>query len=137
MQTFLEYYQKEIEPKIAAVDIFLKTEEAPYSPEEVAQCLGISEQELQELLEKYQLGFITKGIFFLLMKTANSPFCKIFQRELSCGMPTLYDWSKISYIYQLEERAVRHAVNLLGRTFFTNAELPLVFSKISVGSKKS
>ena len=51
MITFLDYYEQEIQPQIAAIDIFLKSEEPPYDKEIVGELLEIPPQEWQSLLE--------------------------------------------------------------------------------------
>ena len=55
MQTFLDYYEQEIQPQIAAIDIFLKSEEPPYDAEIVGELLEIPSQEWQELLQQAEI----------------------------------------------------------------------------------
>ena len=80
MQTFLDYYEQEIQPQIAAIDIFLKSEEPPYDSDIVGELLEISPAEWQALLQEEQITFITRGIFFQLLKRGNSPLCGMFRR---------------------------------------------------------
>ena len=77
MQTFLDYYEQEIQPQIAAIDIFLKSEEPPYDADIVGELLEIPPLEWQQMLQEEKISFITRGIFFQLMKRGNSPLCGI------------------------------------------------------------
>lgn len=136
MQTFLEFYQREIQPKIAAIDIFLKTESQPYTQEQVSELLCLSMTELSNILEQEKLALITKGTFLHLMQTAPSLICRMFHREVSRGMSSLYSVKEISYIYDLELKAVEAAAEKLGKSFFSPAELPLIFGEIVISDKQ-
>ena len=45
MRTFLDYYQRKIQPQIEEIDLFLKTEEPPYNSDIVAELLDIPYEE--------------------------------------------------------------------------------------------
>ncbi|MBR6651995.1 MAG: hypothetical protein IKL30_02400 [Anaerotignum sp.] len=47
MLTFLDYYEQEIQPQIAAIDIFLKSEEPPYDADIIGELLEIPPLEWQ------------------------------------------------------------------------------------------
>ena len=51
MLTFQDYYEREIQPQIAAIDIFLKSEEPPYDAEIVGELLDIPPKEWQQILQ--------------------------------------------------------------------------------------
>ena len=136
MQTFLDFYQREIQPKIAAIDIFLKTEPQPYEQEQVSKLLSLSTEELTEILEKEKLAVLTKGTFFHLMQIAPSTICKMFRREISCGLAATYSPKDISYIYDLSLKDVQEAAEKLGKTQFSSAELPLLFGEIFISDKQ-
>lgn len=136
MQTFLDFYQREIQPKIAAIDIFLKTEPQPYAHEQITNLLSLSTEELEEILEKEKLAVITKGTFFHLMQIAPSTICKMFRREVFRGMAAAYSLKDISYIYDLALKDVEEAAGKLGKTHFSSAELPLLFGEIFISDKQ-
>ena len=132
MITFLDYYEQEIQPQIAAIDIFLKSEEPPYDKEIVGELLEIPPQEWQSLLEEEKISFITRGIFFQLMKRGNSPLCGMFRRATELYLPEAYTAEVIAYIFDLPIAPVRKATEELGQKTFTDEMLPQVFSKISL-----
>ena len=132
MITFLDYYEQEIQPQIAAIDIFLKSEEPPYDKEIVGELLEIPPQEWQSLLEEEKISFITRGIFFQLMKRGNSPLCGMFRRATELYLPEAYTAEVIAYIFDLPITPVRKATEELGQKTFTDDMLPQVFSKINL-----
>ena len=136
MITFLDYYEQEIQPQIAAIDIFLKSEEPPYDKEIVGELLEIPPQEWQNLLEEEKISFITRGIFFQLMKRGGSSLCGMFRRATELYLPEAYTAEVIAYIFDLPIEPVRRAAGELGRKTFTDKMLPEVFSKISLAETR-
>ena len=136
MQTFLEYYEREIQPQIAAIDLFLKTEEPPYDSDIVAELLDIPSEEWQQLLQKEKISFITKGVFFRLMEQGSAPLCGMFRRAVALGCPSEYTPGVISYIFGLEPDVVEQAAGELGIDTFTEEMLPQLFSKISLAETR-
>ena len=136
MQTFLDYYKQEIQPQIAAIDVFLRSEEPPYDCEIVGDLLEIPSAEWEKLLQEEQISFITRGIFFQLMKRGNSPLCGMFRRATELYLPEAYTPEVIAYIFDLPIEPVRRAARELGEKTFTDAMLPLVFSKISLAETR-
>ena len=136
MQTFLDFYQREIQPKIAAIDVFLKTEPQPYSESLVSELLCLTAVELSNILEQEKLSIITKGTFLHLMQIGPSPICRMFRRELSRGISTLYSPKEISYIYDLKLKDVEAAAEKLEKDCFSPGELPLLFGEIVISDKQ-
>ena len=136
MQTFLDYYEQEIQPQIAAIDIFLKSEEPPYDSDIVGELLEIPPSEWQQLLQEEQITFITRRIFFQLMKWGNSPLCGMFRRATELYLPEAYTAEVIAYIFCLPIEPVRKAAEELGQKTFTDEMLPQVFSKISLSETR-
>lgn len=132
MQTFLDYYEQEIQPQIAAIDVFLKSEEPPYDSDIVGELLEIPPLEWRSLLQEEKISFITRGIFFQLMKRGNSPLCGMFRRATELYLPEAYTAEVIAYIFDLPIEPVRKATEELGQKTFTDTMLPEVFSKISL-----
>ena len=136
MQTFLDYYEQEIQPQIAAIDIFLKSEEPPYDRDIVGELLEIPPSEWQQLLQEEQITFITRRIFFQLMKRGNSPLCGMFRRATELYLPEAYTAEVIAYIFCLPIEPVRKAAEELGQKTFTDEMLPQMFSKISLSETR-
>ena len=136
MLTFQDYYEREIQPQIAAIDVFLKTEEPPYDADIVGELLDIPPTEWQRLLQEEKISFLTRAIFFQLMKRGNSPLCGMFRRATELYLPEAYTPEVIAYIFDLPIEAVRKAANEIGEKTFTDAMLPQVFSKISLAETR-
>ena len=136
MQTFLDYYEQEIQPQIAAIDIFLKSEEPPYDAEIAGELLEIPLQEWQELLREEKISFITRGIFLQLMKRGSSPLCGMFRRATELYLPEAYTAEVIAYIFDLPIEPVRKAAERMGQETFTDGELPRIFSMISLAETR-
>ena len=136
MQTFLDYYEQEIQPQIAAIDIFLKSEEPPYDCDIVGELLEIPLEEWDALLKQESITFITRGIFFQLMKRGNSPLCGMFRRAAELYLPEAYTPEVIAYIFDLPIEPVRRAAAKLGQVTFTEKMLPRIFSEISLAETR-
>ena len=136
MQTFLEYYEREIQPQIAAIDLFLKTEEPPYDSNTVAELLDISVEEKDRFLAEEKISFITRGVFFRLMEQGSAPLCGMFRRAVALGCPKEYTTEAVSYIFGLEPDTVQKASEKLGIDTFTEEMLPKLFSKISLAETR-
>lgn len=136
MKTFLDYYEQEIQPQIAAIDIFLKSEEPPYDKDIVGDLLEIPPLEWQELLQEEKVSFITRGIFFQLMKRGNSPLCGMFRRATELYLPEAYTAEVIAYIFDLPIEPVRKATEKLGQKTYTDEMLPQIFSEISLAETR-
>ena len=136
MLTFQDYYEREIQPQIAAIDIFLKSEEPPYDCDIVGELLEIPSKDWQKLLQEEKISFITRGIFFQLMKRGSSPLCGMFRRATELYLPEAYTPEVIAYIFDLPIEPVRKAAEELGEKTFTEGQLPQVFSKISLAETR-
>ena len=136
MQTFVDYYEQEIQPQIAAIDIFLKSEEPPYDADIVGKLLEIPSLEWRQMLQEEKISFITRGIYFQLMKRGNSPLCGMFRRATELYLPVAYTAEVIAYFFDLPIESVRKAAEELGQKNFTDAMLPQVFSKISLSETR-
>lgn len=130
MRTFLEYYQRKIQPQIEEIDIFLKSEEPPYNSDIVGDLLEIPSEKWEQILQEEKISFITRGIFFQLMKRGSSPLCGMFRRAVELYLPEAYTPDVIAYIFDLDTDAVRKAARETGQRTFTDKMLPELFSKI-------
>ena len=132
MRTFLEYYEKEIQPQIEAIDIYLKTEDPPYALETVCALLRISEAEGKAFLEKEKLALITKGVFFRMLENGSAPLSEMFRRALICNLPEAYTIEQTAYIFGLDRDAVEDAAKKIGADTFTEKMLPRLFEHIKL-----
>ena len=136
MQTFLDYYEQEIKPQIAAIDIFLKSEEPPYDSALAGELLEMEPSAWKALLAEEGVTFITRAIFFQLMKRGTSPLCGMFRRAAELYLPEAYTAEVIAYIFDLPIEAVRKAAEKTGEKTFTDATLPQIFSEISLAETR-
>lgn len=147
MQTYLDYYNQEISPKIQALDIFLKTQKEPYSWDVVADFLGLELEELSYILKKEKFGVITKGVFFYLMHRLDGSFSIIstmIHREMERnknnknfhGNKDYYSIEEISHIYLIEKNTLELVAETIGKSKFTYEELNILFEKISINQSK-
>lgn len=132
MRTFLEYYQRKIQPQIETIDIFLKTEDPPYNIDAVAEVLELSSQGMKQLLAEEKVSFITKGVFFRLMQRGTSPLCGMFRRAMDCNLPECYTPEEVAYIFDLPLSHVKGAAEKAGVTSYTDDTLPRLFSEIMI-----
>lgn len=130
--TFLDYFQQTIQPQLSAIDLFLKTEEPPYTVQAAAALLGITPGEMEGLLAQEKLSLITKGVFLRLMRRGSSPLCRMLDREIRCGSPKCYTPAAVSYIYDLDISDVLAASEKLGKSTFESGKLFELFGYIQV-----
>lgn len=136
MQTFLEYYQRKIQPQIEMIDIFLKTESQPYPAAAAAEVLELSCEEMQRLLAEEEVSLITKGVFFRLLQKGSSPVCGMFQRAIACSLPKRYTPKEIAYIFALPLPEVERAAKKAGQMSYSDQTLPLLFQHIFICGKR-
>ena len=132
MRTFLEYYQRKIQPQIETIDIFLKTEDPPYNVDAVAEVLKFSSQGMEQLLAEEKVSLITKGVFFRLMQRGTSPLCGMFRRAIDCNLPERYTPEEVAYIFDLPLEDVAQAAEKAGVTSYSDETLPRLFSQIMI-----
>lgn len=132
MRTFLEYYQRKIQPQIETIDLFLKTEDPPYNVDAVAEVLELSSQGMEQLLAEEKVFLITKGVFFRLMQRGTSPLCGMFRRAMACNLPERYKPEEVAYIFGLPLEDVVQAAEKAGVTSYTDETLPRLFSEIMI-----
>jgi len=127
--TFWEEYQNNIAPRIAEVDLFLKTAEYPLRIDLVADVLELTEREICKILSD-KTERIDKDTFFLIMSQGSSEFCQLYQREMELRSPSTYTCGDIAYIYNLNYNVVENACQMLKIKEVTAFTMPLVFSNI-------
>ncbi|MCL2350825.1 MAG: hypothetical protein FWC67_05030 [Defluviitaleaceae bacterium] len=126
MHTFLEEYQTNIAPRIADIDVFLKTAEYPLDAYCVADLLDL---DVREVLRHD--GHVADARSFInIMQSGSSWICRMYQRELERESPPTYTSDDIAYIYNLDYDAVKNACKKLKIKEVTAFTMPLVFAKI-------
>ncbi|MEG0579109.1 MAG: hypothetical protein RR490_04250, partial [Niameybacter sp.] len=70
--SFKQIYMQNISPKLMGIDLFLKSNDAPYNPIEVALILGMPTQEVTDLMEEHRITHITLVDFFTIVSHASS-----------------------------------------------------------------
>ena len=128
--SFFEKYKKNIEPKLRAIDIFLKENDYPLPASETAKILDLSNDEVFSLVGNENIGKIDKHSFLTVMRKGSSSICGLFRRELDCGSPKLYKADSVAYIYELDKKQVEKAFSELYITEVTGEGLAAVFLKI-------
>lgn len=136
MRTFLDYYRRKIRPQIEAIDIFLKTEDPPYSMAAVAETLELSVKELEQLLAEERITLITKGVFFRLLQRGTSPLCGMFRRAIACNLPESYTPEEVAYIFDLPLSAVKQAAEEMDEAYYSEEMLPHLFRRIFICEKR-
>lgn len=130
MTTFLEQYQIEIEKKLQTIDLWLKKNASPFSPQTVGRLLHLSTHEVRHIMETHEIHTLNQDTFFQIMQYGSSPICGYFSRQLNCGFPTYYTVEQISYLYNLDYFAVKKAAKTMGVTLFSTAMLKPLFAEI-------
>lgn len=129
METFLDYYEKRIQPGIAAADLLLKTERRAFSLEKAAAVLEISPKEAEEIMGKKDV-MVRREDFIQLMRKGTSPLCQMFRRQLFVGLGAALTQEEVSYIYDIEIGVVQAAAQKTGMEQIPSSLLPLLFSAI-------
>ena len=79
--SFKQIYMQNISPKLIGIDLFLKTNEAPYNHVEVALVLGMPVQEVLSIMTKHSIPSITLVDFFTIVMHSSSYICRLIQRQ--------------------------------------------------------
>lgn len=132
MATFLEYYEREIMSRLTMADLILKTGQEPYDLTQMLSCLQLSKEQAEGLLETALVRGITRSQFLSLLQKGDSVICRMFQRELSCGLPAAYTPAQISYIYDLDLEQVEQAAEQTGLNPCHGKSLSRLFSAIDL-----
>lgn len=133
MITYLEYYNKNLSPKLQNIDLFIKTEERnTIDMNTVSELLEISHSEIHEIMNENGLDSLTKHSFFVIMFHGSSDICKLFAREIKCKIPNSYSPSDISYIYEIPYDRVINAVEEASIENITTDNINELFSYIYV-----
>lgn len=128
-QNYLEYYIDNIKPVINELDIALKCK-SKLKNNEIAEILGISEEEIKKTRKKYNLEAINGESLVKIMQEGSSAICKIFQREMEIGSPFTYTREQLAYIYNFDADLVNDVCEDLNIKEITWQSMPVVFSSL-------
>ena len=127
---FEEVYTTSIQPKLEAIDLFLKENSAPFHIYEVADILEIETDELSYLMETLNITKLDSINFFTIILSASSEICKLISRQWHYAKQTTYTPEMIAEIYKLNIHKVKCAFDDLGTNEITDMELIQIFKRI-------
>ena len=104
--SFYDFYETAYAPCLKNIDLLLKTMEMPLSVEETAEALCMSEDAIHSIMEKNSIIAIDRLAVPAIMAHGESAICRLYQREIACGSPSLYNAVDVAYIYGLENTTV-------------------------------
>jgi len=127
--TFLEEFRQNIEPRIAEIDIFLRSQDE-FCAGCVARVLSLCEDEVRGIMESVGMTKIDRSSFMQIMSRGSSRICGMYSREIAAKSPSTYTSDDIAYIYNLDKQAVKNAYQNLKIKEVTAFTMPLVFARI-------
>lgn len=128
--SFDKIYSQNIRPKLEEIDIFLKSNTAPYAVDDVAHLLSVQPLELLNVMRKLQISAINKIDFFNLLFDLPSYICKLIKRQWQYSSERAYTAEIIAHIYQLNIHKVKSAFDELNIQYIDDDKLYLVFQRI-------
>lgn len=129
---YLASYQNNIVRRLKEIDLFLKTKSSPYTKSDTIELLQISDEELEEVMKENNITHITPESFIVIMKSGSDELCRIFKRELECGMTEYYSPEQISYIYNIDIDVILNAYAQMGITKLHPGLMETLFSNIYI-----
>ena len=123
-EPYLTHYRTNILSKLREIDLFIKTQPAPYSKERVLKVLDMSSSEFDKIISELGIGCI--------MKNGSGELCTAFRRQLECGLTDTYSPEQISYIYNIDISIVLKAFSDMGVTILHKGLLETLFSNIYI-----
>lgn len=128
--SFKQIYMQNISPKLMGIDLFLKTNEAPYDHVEVALVLGMPVQEVTSLMSEHNICQITLVDFFTIVSYSSSYICRLIQRQWKYAMLDTYTPEIVASIYEINISKVQAAFDELKKSYITSHDLMDLFDKI-------
>ncbi|MCT4542063.1 MAG: hypothetical protein N4A63_00830 [Vallitalea sp.] len=133
MNTYLEYFNNTLSPKLQKIDLYLKTEEKKIIDiDTVSDLLELSHSEIKKIIRNNDIDNITKHSFIIIMYYGSSDICKLFSREINSKVPNHYSASDISYIYQIPYENVLRAIEEASIRNITSKNINKLFSYIYI-----
>lgn len=130
-KNYWELYNQTYAPKFQEIDITLKAEPTSITVDKVCRLLSLSTKEVEGIIAKNKITALNPRTFIEIMRNGSSEICRLFKRQISCGVWDNYTPWQISYIYDIDIDIVLSAVSPKEKSL-DSEELKLVLSKIPV-----
>ena len=130
LQSFDQIYTTTIRPKLEAIDLFLKSSEAPFSNEEAASILGVTLTELLNTMKENDIVELNQLTFFHVIFCLSSDICRLITKQWKYQGYISYSPQMISDIYKLNLHKVTSAFEEIGTELISDVELMEVFKRI-------
>lgn len=130
LQSFDQIYTNTIRPKLEAIDLFLKSSEAPFSNKEAASVLGVTLTELLNTMKENDIVELNRLTFFHVIFYLSSDICKLITKQWKYQGYKSYSPQMISDIYKLNLHKVTSAFEEIGTELISDVELMEVFKRI-------
>lgn len=130
--SFTRIYERNIEPQIKNIDIFLKATTPPYKPKEVSDLLHIELNELLSIMKTESISNLDMLSFFTIVQVSRSYICQLIQREWKYIGIKYYTPEMIAYIYDLNIDKVRFAFEKSGLCYVDPDNIKELFQHINV-----
>ena len=130
LQSFDQIYTTTIRPKLEAIDLFLKSSEAPFSNKEAASVLGVTLTELLNTMKENDIVELNRLTFFHVIFYLSSDICKLITKQWKYQGYKSYSPQMISDIYKLNLHKVTSAFEEMGTELISDVELMEVFKRI-------
>lgn len=124
------YYNQFIKPKLETIDLFLKTNPAPFHVYAVAHILEIEVTELMTHIQNLNIKEINVATFFSIALIGSSEICKLLSRQWHYAKLCHYTPEIVAEIYQLDLHKVQLAFNDLNLSQITAEKLSEIFKRI-------
>lgn len=128
--SFKQIYTQNISPKLMGIDLFLKTNEAPYNHVEVALILGMPVQEVLDIMTDHDITHISLVDFFTIIMHSSSYICRLIQRQWKYAQVDQYTPEVLAAIYEINIHKVKAAFDVLDKSHISSKEIMDVFSHI-------
>lgn len=130
LQSFDQIYTSTIRPKLEAIDLFLKSSEAPFSNKEAASVLGVTLTELLNTMKENDIVELNRLTFFHVIFFLSSDICRLITKQWKYQGYKSYSPQMISDIYKLNLHKVTSAFEEMGTELISDVELMEVFKRI-------
>ena len=125
-----QIYTSELRPKLMALDLFLKENNAPFHVYEVANILEIEPKEIICFMSECQIKELDATSLFSFMIQSSSEIGGYILRQWKYHHISHYTAETIAEIYKLNLHKVQTAFDDLNVTLVTDDELIEVFKRI-------
>ena len=132
LTSYDQIYLHELKPKLMALDLFLKQNDAPFHIYEIADILEIEAKEITDFMTVYHFTELDTITLFSFIMQSSSEIGGYILRQCKYHAVTHYTAEMIAEIYKLNLHKVQTAFNDLNTALVTNAELIEVFKRIHV-----